>query len=223
VLRFKPDGQVEVLIQDGADGRTAVAVDSVGTVYLGMPYGKIVRIEPDGTLSNYATLLTRRMVFGADGALYAIVGDFNQPKSIVRITDVDKFSTIATQIDGTSLGNGEIHISPALDSGLYVFTEMERNLFFVDFNGQGRLIANLQTLGGGGPAVMAASPVTGDIYFIPHGPYKVYRISAEGSSEEVATGVYGDPWGMVISDDGNWLYVAESGAIDKIPISNNPN
>ena len=222
VLRFNTDGDVEVLKQVDTIGCIAIALDKFGTVYLGMPYGVIERIEADGTLPHYAYLLTRSMVFGADGALYAVVGDYNKPKSLVRITDVDKFSTLATEIDGISLGNGEIRISPALDTGFYLFTEKERNLFFVDYNGQGHLIANLGVLGGsGGPAMIAASPVTGDIYFIPHGPYKLFRISPKGTSEVVATGVYGDPWGMVVSDDGNWLYVAESGAIDKIPISNN--
>lgn len=222
VYRITPDGEIKVLVKYGFDGRTAVAVDHAGTVYLGLPNGEIMRLDPGGTLAHYAKLLTRRMVFGADGALYAIVGNFGQPKAIVRITGVNTSSTIATQIDGISLGNGDAHISPALDTGLYVFTEQERNLFFVDFNGQGHLIANLRELGGGGPAVMAASPVTSDIYFIPHGPYQVSRISAKGEITEVATGVFGDPWGMVVSKDGKWLYVAESGAIDKIPISNIP-
>jgi len=222
LLHFNPDGEVEVLINYRFEGRTAVAVDDAGTVFLGLSTGQIVRLEADGTLSHYANLLARRMKFGADGALYAGVGDYNQPKSVVRITGVDQFTTIATQINGISLGNGEILISPALDSGLYVLTQTERNLFFINFNGEGHLITNLQPLGGSGPVVMAASPVTGDIYFIPHGPYKLFRISPEGTSEIYAHGVYGDPWGMVVSDDGNWLYVAESGAIDKIPISNNP-
>ena len=224
LLRFTQDGKVEVLAENLPDGNTAVAMDSAGIVYLGLPTGEIVRLDPNGTLAHYARLLTRRMTFGADGALYAVSGDWNRPKSIVRITDVDTFSTLATQIDGISLGNGEAHISPAQDMGLYVLTEWERNLLFVDFNGKGHLIANLSALGGGsGPVVMAASPVTGDIYFIPHGPYKLYRINAEGNTVEAAKGIFGDPCGMFVSSDGNWLYVAESGAIDKIPISNNPN
>jgi len=65
---------------------------------------------------------------------------------------------------------------------------------------------------------MAASPISGDIYFIPHGPYTLYRIDPDGISNIVATEIYGDPWGMVVSKDGQWLYIAESGAIDKIPI-----
>jgi sugar lactone lactonase YvrE len=223
VLRFKSDGETEVLLDHGFGGRTAVALGLDGVVYIGLPTGEIVRLEADGRTSHYASLLTRRMVFGTDGALYAIVGDYGESKSIVRITDVDTYSTLAAEIDGKSLGFGDAHISPALDTGFYVFTEQERNLFFVDYAGQGYLIANLRDLGGGGPAVMAASPVTGDIYCIPHGPYTVFRIDAEGNSEEVASRVFGDPWGMVVSHDGKWLFVAESGVIDRIPISTGSN
>ncbi|RLC86142.1 MAG: hypothetical protein DRJ03_09685 [Chloroflexi bacterium] len=219
VLKINPNNDVDILLQHGSSGRVAVAVDENDVVYLGMPHGEIMRLEEDGSLTHYANLLTRRMVFGANGVLYAVTGDYGQSKSIVGITGVDTFTTLATEIEGISLGDGDAHISPASDQGLYVFTERERNLFFVDFEGQGHLIANLQSLGGGGPVVMAASPISGDIYLIPHGPYTLYRIDAEGHHEEIATGVFGDPWGMVVSQDGKYLFVAESGAIDKILIS----
>ncbi len=219
VLKIDSNKDVQILVQHGSAGRMAVAIDENDVVYLGMPQGEIMRVEDDGSLTHYANLLTRRMVFGANGVLYAVVGDFNQPKSIVSVTDIDTFTTLATEIDGMSLGNGDAHISPALDQGLYVFTEGERNLFLVDFEGQGYLIANLQALGGGGPVVMAASPISGDIYLVPHGPYTLYRIDPDGNYEEMAYGVFGDPWGMVVSQDGEWLYIAESGAIDMIPIS----
>ena len=222
LVKFNPNGQSEVLAQNIGYGRIAVAVDQIGFVYLGLSNGKIVRVEADGSFSDYAALMTKRMKFGTDGALYAIVGNEGQSKTIVKITDKDKYTTFATQIDGIPLGNGEIHISPVQDKGFYVFTENERNLFFIDYKAQGHLVTNLQTLGGGsGPAVMAASPVLDELYIIPHGPYSVFHINADGKSEEIASRVYGDPWGMVVSDDGNWLYVAESGVIDKIPISSN--
>lgn len=216
--RISPEGDVEVLAQYGNSGRVGVAVDDHGTVYLGLPHGEISRLEADGNLSHYASLLTRRMVFGADGYLYAAMGDFGQPKSIVRITSVDTLTTLVSEIGGAPLGPSEVHVVPASTEGLYVFDESSRNLYLVDFDGQGHLVANLSLLGaGGGPCVIATSP-TGDVFFIPHGPYKVYRIDSEDSREEYAVNVYGDPWGMVVSPDGQWLYVAESGAIDKIPI-----
>ena len=218
-MRINPDGTAEVVLGHGAGGRTALAVDENGIVYAGLPYGEIVRIEADGTSTHYASLLTRRMTFGADGALYAVVGDYGQTKSIVRITGVDTSEEVATEIGGIALGNGESHISPAQDKGLYVFIEGTRDLLFMGFNGEGRLIVNVSSLGGSsGPAVMAASPVTGDIYLVPHGPYKAFVISPEGSREEIAYRIFGDPWGMAVSRDGKWLYVAESGAIDKIPL-----
>ncbi|MGB2962948.1 MAG: NHL repeat-containing protein [Anaerolineales bacterium] len=221
VLKIKNENDVQVLLQQQTAGRGAVALDENSVLYLGMPYGKIMRLEEDGSLTEYANLLTRRMVFGGDGVLYAVVGNYGQPKYIVGLTDIDTFTTLASEIDGIPLGDGEVHITPALDQGLYVITERERNLFFLDFEGQGYLIANLGNLGGGGPICMAASPVSGDIFYVPHGPYIVYRIDPDGKPREFAYNVFGDPWGMVVSQDGKWLYVAESGAIDKIAIPEN--
>lgn len=223
VLRIAPDGEVEVVLDHGLSGHAALAMDDDGIVYAGLPSGEIVRLQPDGTAAHFATGLTHHMAFGADGALYAAVveGGYGQPGaagSIVRITDVDTSTVVATEVGGVPLGNGEAHISPALDDGFYVYLEGTCDLLFMDFDGQGRLIANTRALGCGGPAVMAASPVTGDIYLISHGPYALYRFNAEGQYTVVAERIFGDPLGMVVSPDGDWVYVAENGAIDKIPV-----
>ena len=94
-----------------------------------------------------------------------------------------------------------------------------RNLYTLGLDGQSEELLNIRAYGGGsGPAVMAASPA-GEIFIIMHGPYAVLRIAADGGHvEEYVRGVYGDPWGMAVSLDGAWLYVAESGVIDAIPI-----
>jgi sugar lactone lactonase YvrE len=218
--RIRPDGTADVIADWDWEGRAAVAVDEAGTVFLGMPNGEVMRMETDGSLSVVATVLTRRMIFGGDGMLYAIAGEMSQPKSLVRIGGDGSVTELATGIDGVPLGNGEAHISRATDTGLYIFTEADRNLFFVDFNGQGRLIANLGPLGGWrNPVAMTASPTTGDIFLIPHGPYVLHQISPDGKSREIGFRFFGDPWGMAVSRDGRWLYVAESGAVDKVPIS----
>ena len=223
ILSIGPDGSTDVVWNYGYAGHAGLAVDGNGALYVGLPIGEIVRIEADGTTTHYASLLTRHMTFGADGALYAIVGDYWQDKSVVRITDVDTFTVIANEIAGISLSGHDSHISPALDTGLYVYIEGSCDLLHMDFNGQGRLIANVKSLGCGGPAIMGASPITGEIYLIAHGPYILYRITPDGQSTILARGIFGDPAGMIVSPDGRWLYVAESGAVDKIPLSfNNP-
>ncbi len=226
ILRINPDGGVDVVLDHGFQGHAALAIDSSGIVYAGLPNREIVRIQADGTATHYAQLLTSRMAFGADGALYAVAveggfGQNNAVVSIVRITNVDTFTVLTTEIDGIALGKGEAHISPALDDGFYIYIEQTCDLLFMDFSGQGHLIANTSSLGCGGPAVMAASPLTGDIYLISHGPYKLYRFTPDGQYTLIAERIFGDPLGMVVSRDGQWLYVAENGAIDKIPISNN--
>ncbi len=219
IVRINPDKSVEVILGQYPKGRVGLAIDGKNIVYAGLPSGEIVRIEADGTTSHYANLLTRRMAFGADGALYAVVGDWDQDKSIVRITGVDEHTVVAIQVAGIDLGKGELHISPALDKGFYVYIEQSCDVLFMDFNGQGNLVTNVNNLAcGGGPAIMASSPVTGDIFLIIHGPYELHRISPDGQSTVIAKGTYGDPWGMAVSPDGQWVFVAESGVVDKIPL-----
>ncbi|NOH03945.1 MAG: hypothetical protein HND47_19255 [Chloroflexi bacterium] len=219
IVRINPDKSVEIILGQYPKGRVGLAIDGNDVVYAGLPNGEIVRIEADGTTSHYASLLTRRMAFGADGALYAVVGDWDQSKSIVRITGEDTYSVVVTQIAGIELGNGDIHISPALDKGFYIYIERSCDLLFMNFNGQGHLVKNIKDLGCGGPGIMAASPKTGNIFLIAHGPYILYRITPDGQFTSIARNVYGDPWGMTVSRDGQWLYVAESGAVDIIPLS----
>ncbi len=195
IKRITPDGGVEVVLDHGFAGRTALAMSEEGVLYAGLPSGDIVRVESDGQTTHYARLLTCRMAFGADGALYAIVSDDGQSKSVVRITGVDTSSVVATSIAGVSLGAGESHISPALDDGFYVYIEQSCDLLFMDFNGQGRVIANIRPLGCGGPATMAASPLTGEIYLITHGPYTLYRFTADGQSTpivEASSAIHGE-------------------------------
>jgi len=219
ILRINPDGDVDIFLDHGFQGHTGLAIDGNGIIYAGIPNGEIVRIQADGIASHYAQLTSHRMSFGGDGALYAVVGDFGRANTyIVRITDVDTFTVIATEIDGISLGNGEAHVSAASDEGFYIYVEQTCDLFFMDFNGQGHLIANVSPLGCGGPAIMAASPVDGSILLLTHGPYQLYRFTPDGQYTPIATHIFGDPLGMVVSLDGLWVYIAENGAIDKIPL-----
>jgi sugar lactone lactonase YvrE len=218
VTRVNSDGTIDSIFHYGYEGNVALSIDTAGTIYVGMPNGEIVRLEANGSVTHYAQLLTRDMAFGADGALYAVVANWNEPKAIVRITGVDTYAIVTKEIDGISLGNNEIHISPALAEGMYVFTEGQCNLFKMDFEGAGKLVANLNDQGCSAPAIMAASLVTGLVYIIPHGPYKAFQVDLNGLVTEYATNLFGDPIGMVVSSDGKWLYVAEAGAIDKIPL-----
>ena len=49
--------------------------------------------------------------------------------------------------------------------------------------------------------------------------YTLYEYEPGGEFEVVAPVVPGDPWGMDVSPDGQWLTVIEVGAVDKIPLS----
>lgn len=217
VLKIDSEGEAETFVNSKSAARHAVAVDADDCVYYTTDKGEIRRVDQAGKNSNYANLKTEAMVFGADGILYAVKSGKNGVKTIVGISKKDKIFTLASEIDGDSLGSGSVRISPATDSGLYVLSESSRNLYLLDFNGQGRLIGNYSQLGGG-VFCMAANPVTGEIYLLPHGSYILYAIAADGSYEELAKRIFGDPWGMFVSGDGASVYVAESGAIYKISL-----
>ncbi len=219
ILKTCSNNNLDILIEHNSYGRIAVSVDKNNIVYLGgMPGGEVVYIDEDGSLIHYAKLQTERMVFGADEVLYAVVENKDESRTIVSITAKDTVNTFVTEIAGIPLGSENVHITPALDNGLYVFTEDKRDLFFVDYEGNGYLIANLSELGGGGPVIMAASPKTGNIYIIPHGPYSLFEIDSSGNYEIIAFNIYGDPWGMIVSQDGKYLYIAESGAIIRMAL-----
>ncbi len=191
-------------------------MNSAGTLFLGTPQGEIVRLEEDGSTTHYASVSTQRMVFGADGTLYAAAqrGDATQ---IVRITGADAVQPLGGAMGQVALAGWGVHLAAAPEGGLYVYEERSRTLYFTGFDGEYRVVADLSALSGGGPAMLAVAP-DGRVFYIPHGPYVLYQIMPDGTPVEFAYGIFGDPWGMVASPDGQWLYVAELGAIDRIPI-----
>jgi len=217
-LRINHEDEAETLAENLPFGNFALATDHLGKIYLGLPTGTIVFYEGDGVLSDFAAVPTFSMVFAEDENLYAIAGEFFQPKSLVRVSDAGQVTTLATAIDGIPFGTSQAHISRA-PGGLYIFTEQDCNLFLTGLDGQGRLIANLTSVTGVCLPVAMASAPNGDIYYLAHGAYTLYRIDPQGNATEFAYSLLGDPWAMVVSPDGQWLYVAEAGAIDKFPLT----
>ena len=218
--RIDTDGKVDVLAQNLPGGRSAIALDPTGRVFIGfMDAHSILRMEDDGSFSRYASVRVEQMTFGDDGALYAIEREFQQKTTLVRVTGIDQVEPLFTEIDGIPLGGGPGDIFRDPQGGLYVFTEQDLNLFHIDSDGQGRLVANLVALGENpGPTTITAAP-NGDIYYIPFSKFILYRLVKEKwGGVRQATGIVGDPWAMVVSPDGKWVYVAESGVIDKIAI-----
>jgi len=191
-----------------------------------MPNGEIAWLDTNGKLRHYAWLHSWSMTFAADGHLYAVVGAGGEPRSVVRIVGKDNYRTLITQIDGKPLGGhtgygpGSVHIDPAPGEGLYIYDESHKRVYYVDFDGQARFVADVPGIGA--PAAMAVSP-EGNTFVIAHDApgqyaYSLLWIQPDGHKEIYARGIYGDPLGAVVSPDGHWLYIAENGAIDKIPI-----
>jgi len=204
---------VMVLSEFAAGDHGGVAIDSSGTVFVGQS-GEIMFLDESNQPVHYASVKTRRMVFGTDGAMYAVAGD--QTKSIVRITGTDGVEPIAADLSGNpSLGDAHIAVAP--DGGLYVYDEDSRGLYILGPDWESREIANLQSLGGVPESAMTAGPA-GEMYLVPHHRFVLFRIGADGQTEEWIQEVKGDPGGMVVSSDGKILYIAASGSIVMIPI-----
>jgi len=219
VWRFDGGGQRTILAQFTPGGRVAVAIDDQGTVFLGFQE-EIVFLDEDGTPIHYAWVGTNRMVFGPDGALYVVAGDeaFDHmiSKSIVRISGVDSVETITETLGGNPI-SGQTHIALAPGDELFVFVDESGGLYVLGLDGESRELANLESISPIGASIMASGP-TGDVFFIGHKNYWLFRIDSDGESEKLGEGFKGDPWGMVVSRDGRVLYLAESGAIDMVPI-----
>jgi len=226
--RVSPRGNIEVLLKipDRGEGNIGMALDDQGKLYLGMPNGEIAWLDTNGALRHYAWLHSWSMTFAADGYLYAVVGAGGKPRSVVRIVGKDNYRTLITQIDGKPLGGqtecgpGSVHIDPAPGEGFYIYDESHKRVYYVDFDGQARFVADVPGIGA--PAAMAVSP-DGDVLVIPHSlslsyAYALHRIDPDGNINIYAREIYGDPLGAVVSPDGHWLYISENGAIDKIPI-----
>jgi sugar lactone lactonase YvrE len=223
ILKFTASGTAEVFYHYGFDGHAALAVDELDRVYIGLPTGEIKYVDQDGNAFHFADLLTRRMVVGGDGVLYAVIGDYNQPKQIARITGVDAYTFLASEIAGIPLGDGELDIAAAGEEGLYIIAPsysdlFSSNVFYLDFKGNGYLTETF-TLPSGAPGMpFDTVPGNGGIIFLSYIPNNIYRLIQGSEPELLAARIVGDPTDLIISPDGKWVYVAESGAINKIPI-----
>jgi len=212
--RLREPGVVEVLLEGDRPGRAGLAADPQGNVYVGLPSGEIQKLAPDGSFSHFANLAARRMVVGGDGNLYAQVGDYGQPRRVVRISGVDQVSPFVSNVNGqifSGAGIGEIILARA-EGGLYVADTANGHIYYLDFEGRGELVAEV---GGESGTAALASSADGDVFAFAG--YWLTQIRPDGSRVELAL-LQGDPWAMGLSPDGRWLYVAESGAIDMIPL-----
>ena len=229
IWRIAPTGAVSVLYQVQDRGNVGMALDSDGRLYLGLPSGEIIWLDETGSSHHHAWLHAWSLAIGADGELYAAVGDGGEPRTIVRIDSRDRYTTILEEFNGHNLGGGNLYgpgpvcIDAAPDNGLYLYDGAQKIILFVDFDGNANLFSDDPRMKGiRGPAPLAVSP-DGSVFLILtdiDGPdaYSLIRFSMTGSVEIYARKIYGDPLGMVVSPDGRWLYIAENGSVDKLPL-----
>jgi streptogramin lyase len=216
VWRISEDGETEILGPYRSAGRKALAVDEDGVIYLAMPSGGIYALGEDGP-TRKANLTAQRLVLAGDGNLYATAGEWNGPKSIVRIGGENDYTTIATEIEGIPLDPTEIDMTVAGDHGLYVLDVQRENLYYLDFEGNGRLVDNL---GEHMAWAMAASPVDETLYFISHFEEPGYNLASRTIDGTYTTLVYdfAEASGFEVTEDGEWLYVGAQGFIIRFRI-----
>ena len=202
-----------------------LAVGADGIVYVSAK-SQIFTVGTNGQLQIYNTIKTQNMEMGVDGDLYVSFGKAKSNKIIYRVTEKDGYYIFITEIDGDKLGLGnigeassdfEIYIART-DGGFYIFDESYSRLYFVDYQGKGRIITDVPVAPEGIDA-LAATP-SGKIFIIYHDSAEVYQVDSQtGELSLYASGLIGDPRLMSVSPDGKWLYIAENGAIDKLPIT----
>jgi sugar lactone lactonase YvrE len=204
---------------EGGAGWASLVVNNEDILFIGVPYGSILKVDQKGSRSSYAKYFTRSMTFGVDDMIYAVGGDVTDFKEIVQIDASGNIKTLAIDVDGTSLGKREVHIANAQADGFYVFREENSSLYFLDYDDNSHLISDLTAISGGGPVVMTSSPISGDIFLAPKDSPILFRIDPEGNSELFANGFIGRVSAMVVSPDGETLYIGEAGAINKISLT----
>lgn len=201
-----------------------IAVTPEGVIFLARPDGKIVRLDESGVPQHYADVHSNGFVIGSDGVLYAeLTSDRDNYSGIVRITGPDQVEVLTTEIDGYELGSGPdeifnfVSLQYGWDEGIYVIDGTHDKVFFLGFDGQGSALWDLAAPDSQ-PSTYAVSP-EGLLYFWDRLPFaQVVKVHEDGRFEIIAWNNEGDPSSMVISLDGEWLYMAENGAIDKIPL-----
>ncbi len=229
IWRITPNGGITVLYQVQDRGNVGMALDSDGRLYLGLPSGEIIWLDTSGSSHHHAWLHAWSLAIGTDGELYAAVGNGGEPRTLVRIDSRDRYTTILDEFNGHHLGGsnpygpGGVCIDAAPEGGLYLYDGTQKIILFVNFEGNARLFSDDPRLKKiRGPAPLAVAP-NGSVFVIlsdTAGPeaYSLLRFSASGSVNTYARGLYGDPLAMVVSADGKWLYVAENGSVDKLPL-----
>ena len=216
VWKIDSNGEIEILKALNDVDRIEIVVSDDGEIYLALRNkNEVVILEDDGSLTHVADVSVNSMTLGADGKLYATTS--GKPYAVVQISGIDDYKTFAIELAGDPIGTWETEITPAMDKGLYILTVDNENIYFLDFEGNSELVKNVKEQMAW---VMGASPTDGKLYFISHFEvgYHMARMDTDGNIDEYGYNFGGDPWAMVVSDDGKWLYVGSSGVISKVPL-----
>jgi len=216
-------GQLVEIIAAGS-GNPTLAIHPDGTIYLRRSDGMIYTVFEDSvTPTNYDRIYLESMVFAQDGLLYAIASENPDggQRRLVKFDQDGKAKTLATSIDGTSLGISGAKISAGSD-GLYIFVEDGPYLFKTDFNGRGSLLATQPELASDNVVMRAPIAATSDgrVFLIyMHKNADLVFVDQAGTINEFAYAVrIGEPRSFVLSPDGKWLYIPVVGGIIKIQI-----
>lgn len=184
-------------------------------VYIGLPQDGIVRYDmATGEVSPYAAGYAREMVVASDGNLYAALGDWFQPKQLVRITGQNAVEPVLSATDGVPLGLADTPLSVAPDGGLFLLNPQAGAVYHITLDGQTTRAADMPEAAGNFPPVMAVDP-DGGIYALAHADYNLWYYPPDGSERVSLAQGFADPLSAVASPAGNAVYVCESGALNR--------
>jgi len=219
LICFTQDGEYEIILdcrEKELPNMRHLSVDSKGIIYVSFQNGELSILEPDDSLSHYASINAAQIVCGFDDNIYVLT-DENNPK-IVRINGIDSFETVVSNISGIKgCPLKEMRIAASPEGGIYVYNQCTGELYYINPDGKEEFFMDLSFCNLTHPNIKPweiAVTKEGEIYAES---WNLYRIDKDKNVYLHAFKA-GDPNAIEVSPDGNWLYLDEWGAIQMIPI-----
>ena len=213
-------GKYETIVELGCRNNSTLAIDQKDNIYIGTSCdnGKIMVLDTEGKLSDYAQIITESMTFGKDGSLYAISGRFGHTKSLIRISAKDTYTILAKSFENITLGKSHVQIA-SWKGGLYITDEETRNFYKVGYDGRGNIVQLKTPIKGGNQPIVMTAQSDGTIFLLVHGwglgdgPYELIKIDVNGEMNGLAVHIAGDPGAFAFSQNDKILYIAECGGV----------
>lgn len=215
--RITPQGRLESIAKF-RDAPNTMAADTLGNMYVSLTNRdttRVVQVRPDGTVEDFLTQPRGYglMAVAPDGRLYVATP---AQGAIYRATKDGSWAVFAQGLS-QRIGGGawafRLAFSP--DGTLYAADGKTGNVIRFSDSGTFSIVSTIPALVGQPQGLFTISPV-GSIFVLTNKErYSLWRIDSNGSTQKVASDIWGDPYGLVFDKDDN-LYISRGGSIDRV-------